>query len=395
MTSSWKLGRIAGVEIALHWSWLLVVAILVWSLSQSVFPSTNPGLANATYIAMAVVAAIGFFASILLHELGHAIQARRDGVAIDGITLWVFGGVASLRGQPRTAGAELRIAAAGPVVSLVLGVVSVAVALLLRLPSSVDAVVFWLGYMNLSLLIFNLLPALPLDGGRILRALLWARRRDFVSATRTAGRLGRGIGQLLIAGGVALALFAGDLGGLWLAFIGWFVLAAAEAELQQATARDALAGLTAADLAIADPVSVPADASLQAFINQVFMRTRHTAYPVIESGRPVGIVSFRHALGVDRQDWPTTSVRDVMVSGPEVWIGAATPLADALAQLGEGEVKRALVHDRGRGLLGLLSMTDVSRVLEVQLGLRSRGPAPRARRRVSAPARAVESARGR
>jgi Zn-dependent protease len=242
MNSTVRLGRVAGIEIDIHWSWLLVVALIVWSLSQGVFPHTNPGLSDSAYLAMAAIAALGFFESILLHELGHAIQARRNGIVIDRITLWVFGGVALLRGPLPSAGAELRTAAAGPAVSLVLGLMFVLAALLLPLPTSVDGVLFWIGQMNLSLLVFNLIPALPLDGGRILRALLWTRRRDFLSATRTAAALGRGFGQLMIAGGLLLVMFVGDFGGLWLAFIGWFVLAAAEFELQ-AAARDVLAGV--------------------------------------------------------------------------------------------------------------------------------------------------------
>jgi Zn-dependent protease len=236
VTSSVRLGRIAGIEIGAHWSWLLVVALLVWSLADGVFPQTHPDLSPGTHLVMAVAAAILFFVSITLHELGHALQGRRDGIAIDGITLWVFGGVARLRGRIPSPGAELRVALAGPAVSLVLGVVLVAAALLAPLPDAVDGVTFWLGQINLTLLVFNLLPALPLDGGRVLRAVLWMRRRDYLSATRTAALFGRGIGQILIAGGVALAILVGDHGGLWLAFIGWFVVGAAEAELENALA---------------------------------------------------------------------------------------------------------------------------------------------------------------
>jgi Zn-dependent protease len=181
VTSSFRLGRLAGIEIGANWSWLLVVALIVWSLAAGVFPTSNPGLSDGAYIAMAAVAALLFFASLTLHELGHAIQSRRDGIAIDGIPLWVFGGVARFRGEMPSAGAELRVAVAGPVVSLALGVAFLAAALALPLPAAVDGVVF------LFLLAFNLLPALPLDGGRVLRAALWARRGDFTQATRTAG----------------------------------------------------------------------------------------------------------------------------------------------------------------------------------------------------------------
>jgi Zn-dependent protease len=347
-----------------------------------VFPQTNPGLSDGAYLAMAAVAALGFFASILLHELGHAVQAQRDGVTIDGITLWVFGGVARMRAQPPSAGAELRIAAAGPAVSFVLGAVFVAAALLLPLPAGVDGVCFWLGQMNLILLVFNLIPALPLDGGRILRALLWARRRDFFSATRTAAALGRGFGQLLIAGGLLQVFFIDDYGGLWLVFVGWFVLAAAESELQAATARNALAGLSVVDVMVSDPVTVSADASVQVFIDEVFMATRHTAYPVVDAGRPVGLVSFRNALALRRDDWPLTPVRKLMAAGPEVWIDEGTPLAEAFGRLAEGDLGRLLVHRNGQ-LVGLISLTDVSRVLELRSASSQRSAArPRRRNRV-------------
>src|ERR1700754_58424 len=156
MTSTFRLGRIAGIEIGVNWSWLLVVALVVWSLAAGVFPATNPGLTDGAYLAMAIVASILFFASILLHELGHALEARRCGIAIGGITLWVFGGVASLRGEPPSAGAELRMAIAGPAVSLAIGVVCLVAALALPLPEAVDGVTFWLGQINLYLLVFNL-----------------------------------------------------------------------------------------------------------------------------------------------------------------------------------------------------------------------------------------------
>jgi len=370
MTSSFRLGRVAGIEIGAHWSWLLIVGLIVWSLADSVFPSVNPGYSDGTYLAMAIVAALFFFVSLLLHELGHAIQAQREGIAIEGITLWVFGGVARLRGQAPSAGAELRVALAGPAVSLALGVVFLLVAIGLPLPGTVDGVLFWLGQINLYLLVFNLLPALPLDGGRVLRAVLWARRRDFGSATRTAGALGRGFGQGLIVLGLALVIFVGDVGGLWMAFLGWFLLAAAEAELATAATRDALAGLSVSQLMVSDPVTVDAGTSVQSFINRIFIPTRHTAYPVLEGGRPVGIVSFREALDMPPEDWGTTTIREIMVDAREASVDPETPLSEALPRLAYGDLRRLLVMRDGR-LVGLLSMTDVSRLLEVQEKLAS------------------------
>jgi Zn-dependent protease/CBS domain-containing protein len=381
MNSALRIARVAGVEIRIHWSLLLVAALIVWSLADGVFPDTNPGLSDGSYLAMALVAAFLFLASILLHELGHAVQARRDGVPVGGITLWVFGGVAELRGDMPSPGAELRIAAAGPAVSLVLGVVCLGAALALHLPAQVDGVAFWIGYINLSLLVFNLIPALPLDGGRMLRALLWARRRDLLSATRTAGALGRGFGQLLIAGGLVLAIFAGDLGGVWFIFLGWFLLAAAQAELDATTARSALAGLRVAELMVRDPVSVRAGATLQAFMDEIFLPTRHTAFPVLDGIEAVGIVSFRSALEVPPELWPVTSVSAIMATGPDVAIDARAPLTEALPRLTGGDLRRLLVVDDGR-LAGLLSATDVLRVLEV----RTRVAATERRRTAPAPA---------
>jgi len=373
MSSTFRLGRVAGIELGAHWSLLLVAALSVWSLADGVFPETNPGLSDGSYLAMAIVATVLFFASIVLHELGHAIQAQREGVGIDGITLWVFGGVASLKGESPSAGAEFRIAIAGPIVSLAIGFVCLGAALALPLPDAVDAVAFWLGQINLYLLVFNLIPALPLDGGRVLRAYLWARRKDFTSATRTAGSLGRFFGQVMIGIGLALVIFVGSFSGVWLAFLGWFLLAAAEAELESGSARAALAGLTVRHAMIRDPVTVGPDTSVQELIDDVFFPTRHTAFPVLGEGRVAGIVSFRQALELPRTAWPTVPVRELMIPGNEACIDPDTPLAEALPRLTTGELRRVLACRDGR-LEGLLSLTDVARLMEVRS--RSAWPAP-------------------
>ena len=230
MNATFTLGRVAGIEIGVNWSWLVVFGLITWSLATAIFPEANPGLGDGTYLAMAVVAALLFFASILLHELGHAVRAQREGMEITGITLWLFGGVAKFRGMFPSAGAEFRIAIAGPLVSLVLGLVFVGAAVVITGAEVVDAVAAWLGYINLSLLVFNLLPALPLDGGRVLRAALWSARKDFRWATRVAASIGRGFGFLFIAGGLALAFWTDTMSGLWFAFLGWFLLSAASVE---------------------------------------------------------------------------------------------------------------------------------------------------------------------
>jgi Zn-dependent protease/predicted transcriptional regulator len=370
--SSFRLGRIAGVEVGVNWSWLVVFALITWSLASGVFPSQDPGHSDGTYIAMAVVAAALFFASLLGHELGHAVTARREGMELDGITLWLFGGVARFKGMFPTAAAELRIALAGPAVSLVIGVACSLAAWALALPSAVDGVLAWLGYVNLILLLFNLLPALPLDGGRVLRAVLWRTRHDFGWATTVAASIGRGFGYVLIAGGVFLFIFQGAFGGAWLAFIGWFLLGAAGSEQRQLAARQALAGLRVRDLMTVDPVTVAADHTIGRFIDEVAWQRRHTTYPVLDDGHVVGLLAFRCLSSIPRETWDVRGVRECMIPLEQVpRLRPDTPAIDALVELSETSVNRGVVLEQGR-LVGIISAADLSRALE--LPPRRRGP---------------------
>jgi Zn-dependent protease/CBS domain-containing protein len=376
--SSFTLGRIAGIRISIHWSWLVVFALIVWSLASTVFPAQNEGLSDAAYLAMAVVAAVLFFLSLLLHELGHALRARREGMEIDGITLWLFGGVAAFRGMFPSAGAEFRIAIAGPLVTLALGVAFVALAVFLSLADAVDGVLAWLGYVNVMLLVFNLLPALPLDGGRVLRSALWQARGDFAWATRLAAGVGRGFGYLFIAGGIALFIFANAVSGAWLAFIGWFLLGAASAEARYLAVREALGGLKVRDLMVRDPATVAPGLSLGQFMDDVVWNRRYTTYPVVDDGRAVGLIPFRRVAEVPRGEWDERTVADRMLSRDEVPVlDADDELVDALAELSERGLGRGLVVDGDR-LVGLLSITDLARALELD-GRRRRRPLERAK----------------
>ena len=337
MSPSFTIARIAGIRIGVNWSWLIVFALIVWTLESTVFPASNPGLATATYASMAVGAAILFFASLLLHELGHALQAKRDGVEIEGITLWLFGGVARFKGMFPSAGAELRIAVAGPVVSLLLGGLFVAVAAAGGLGSAVDGVAAWLGYINLILLVFNLLPALPLDGGRVFRSLLWLRSGDFARATRIAADVGRGFGFLLIGLGLLLFIVQGAWSGAWLAFLGWFLLNAAAAEGRYGLLRDALGDLRVRDLMIRQPESVSADWSLSDFMDDVAHVHHFTTYPVVADDRVVGLLPFAAVARVPRREWETTRVGDCMLPIDETTtVHEDEPLFDAITEMVAG-----------------------------------------------------------
>jgi Zn-dependent protease/CBS domain-containing protein len=359
------LGRIAGIRIGVNWSWLIVFALIVWSLAVAVFPSQNPGFSDGEYIALAVVAALLFFVSLLLHELGHALQARREGVEIEGINLWLFGGVAQFKTAFQTAGAEFRIAIAGPLVSLVIGLLCVLVAALAGLPNAIDGVVAWLGFTNLILLAFNLLPALPLDGGRVLRSALWHFRGDLQWATHVASGVGRGFGFLFIGLGVLMLIVEGAFSGAWLAFIGWFLLQAATAEARYVATEQALEGLRVRDLMVRQPVTVDADLSLGEFMDEVARARRYTTYPVLEHGYPIGLLAFRSVATVPRSEWDARRVREAMIPREKVpQLHEDEKAIDALAELSAGDVNRGLVVDDGR-LAGFLSITDLARALEV------------------------------
>jgi Zn-dependent protease/CBS domain-containing protein len=344
--------------------------LIVWSLADGIFPSQNPGLSNGAYLAMAIVAALLFFASLLLHELGHAWQARREGMEIDGITLWLFGGVSQFKTRFPSAGAEFRIAIAGPLVSLVLGLAFVLIALA-GFPSAVDGVAAWLGYINLALLIFNLIPALPLDGGRVLRAALWRIRGDLGWATRVSAMIGRGFAYLFIALGIAMFIFQGSFSGAWLAFIGWFLLQAASAESRYIATEAALEGLRVRDLMVRDPVTVDGDLTVGRFMDEVARSRRFTTYPVVDAERPIGLLAFSSVAGVPRSEWDSRHVRDAMIPLERVpQLTEDETAVDALAALSPPTSNRGLVVENDH-LAGLLSITDLTRALEVRRGPRA------------------------
>jgi Zn-dependent protease/predicted transcriptional regulator len=364
MNGNLTVGRFGGVELRLNWSLLAVVALIVWSLTDGVFPSQNPGLSHNTYLGMAVVASLLFLASIALHELGHSWVARREGIEVDSITLWLFGGVSQLNGRFKSPGEEFRVAVSGPLVSIGLGVLFVLIALA-GAPSEVDGVAAWLGYINLLLAAFNLLPASPLDGGRVLHSILWRAKGDFAWATRVASEVGQGFGYLFIALGLAMFVFEGSFSGAWLAFIGWFLLQGARAEARYVATEQALGGLRVRDLMVRHPVTVDVDSTIGRFMDDVAGSHRFTTYPVLEGDRPVGLLAFASVVAVPRSDWDSRGVRDTMFPLDDIPLLTEDEMAvDALQELSAPTGNRGLVVDDGH-LAGLLSITDIARALEV------------------------------
>jgi len=363
VNSSIELFTVRGIRIGINWSWLLIAALLVWTLATGIFPDRNPGLTDTTYFVMGFVAAVVFFLSILAHELGHAFQAQHDGMQIDGITLWLFGGVARFKGMFPSAGAEFRIAIAGPAVSLAIGLLCAVVARLLALPVAIDGVIAWIGYINLLLLVFNLLPALPLDGGRVLRSALWKARGDFRWATMVAGNVGRAIGVALIAAGAFMLVFREEYGGIWFAFIGWFVLSAASSELRYLGVRDAFRGLRVRDVMTHEPLTARAGMTLVEFANEVLAFGYHAAYPVVDDGVAAGLLPLERVSSSPRDTWGSLRVADLMLPLAQTVVLREDELAvDAAAQLAEADRGPGVVVSDGR-VVGLVSLADLTTAL--------------------------------
>jgi CBS domain-containing protein len=281
---------------------------------------------------------------------------------IEGITLWLFGGVAKFRGMFRSAGEEFRIAVAGPLVSLVIGLVFAFVPTALSLPDAVDGVAAWLGYINLTLLVFNLLPALPLDGGRILRSALWQAKADYSWATRVSTTIARLCGLAVIAAGAFLLVSRSTFTGIWLALIGWFLVEAAGGERRTLALQERLAGLRVGDAMARHPVAVSANLTLGRFLSEIAQHQPHAAYPVLDGGRVVGLVALRDAAASPHARWDETTVRDFLLPRERVPILAeGDTLFDALAELGDS-AGHGLVLD-GERLAGVISLSDVEHAL--------------------------------
>lgn len=360
MKNSITLGRLAGVSVELNWTVLAIAALVTFSLAGGILPATAPGYGSGAYIAGGLIAAIGLLASILVHELGHAIVARRNNVEVERISLWAFGGVAQLNGEATTPKAEFQIAGVGPAISLVLGAV-------LFVPAAVltgigAAVVGWLATINIVLGVFNLIPGAPLDGGRLLRAWIWHRHGDRARAIRAASKAGRILGTGLFGLGLVQFLFGGA-GGLWTAFIGWFVRSAATEEGRYGALQSDLATVRVRD--IMTPAGSPMGdwLSVEAFIELHASEARKPFYLLAGAdGTTTGLLSLRDLAAVPAAGRSTTSVRTVARPIAELpAVQARASAADLLGVLGSGQL--AVVWD-GAVPVGTVTNLQMSRAGE-------------------------------
>lgn len=367
MTETLRIGTIAGIRVGLHWSVLGIIALLAFGLAGGVLPEVVAGLSAPVYITAALVATAVFVLSLLAHELAHAVVARRNGVQVDGITLWLLGGVARLKGEAPSAGADLRIAGVGPLVSAILGMAFFALlwAVGAGVPELAQAVIAYLGAVNLLLAAFNLIPAAPLDGGRILRAALWAWRGDRYKAQIWSARAGRVFGFGLAAFGLLWLILEGT--GFWYILIGLFIVTMASAEENHAKANAALGNVRARDIMSPDPDTADPDQSVAEFIDNVAMSRRHSAFPLLSpNGEMEGLVTLNRIRRLPPQERATTTLGAIACPPDELPIvGPDEPITDVLARMNGCADGRALVIDGGR-LAGIISPTDVSRAITLR-----------------------------
>lgn len=368
MTASFRIGRVAGVDLRVHWSVLIIFGLIAWSLSAGQFPAEYPGNPAWAYLAAGVGAAIVFFLGLLAHEISHAVLAMRNDLSVVAITLWMFGGVAELRGEARSPGAELRIAGVGPLVSLLLGIGFGAVALGLRLAGFTGlefGAFVWLAGINVLLAVFNVLPAAPLDGGRLLRAGLWRLRGDRTWAAVAAARAGLVLGGALNLLGLWLVLGFGAFGGLWLVLIGWFLMSAAAREEQQARVGGSLQGVRVRDVMTPNPQTAPADIDVAEFVERHLLTSRHSAFPLTEDGQPVGLVTLSRIRQLPAEQRTGTRVQDIACRTEELSLaGPDEALTDLLPRLSQCAEGRALVVGEGGELIGIVSPSDISRAVQ-------------------------------
>ena len=363
------LGRILGIPIDVDYSWFLAWGLITWNLAIGYYPSEYQNRSAAEYWLMGAITAALLFACVVLHELGHSAIALRFKIPVSRITLFMFGGVSQLAGEPRTAGAEFLIAVAGPAVSFVLAGLFWVLSGALAGAAPLLAVAKYLALLNFILAVFNLIPGFPLDGGRVFRAVVWSLNHNFHRATLIAAVTGRFFGFLLILLGVWQAL-AGNLGGLWIAFIGWFLESAAASQIQQQTVKDLLAGHKVAEAMSRDCPRIPGETILQDLVDQQILATGRRCFVVTRGAEVAGLVTLSDIRKVPRSAWPATMAGQAMVPREKlVWIEPQTELWMAAEKMGRDGVNQLPVMENGV-IVGMLSRDDLLHFLGILRDLR-------------------------
>jgi len=372
MGNAFRLGKIFGIEIRLHYTWFLIFILITVSLSWQYFPFDFPQWSTFTYWVTGILTSLLFFTSVVAHELAHSLVGRANGIPIRGITLFIFGGVAHMTREATHPNAELKMAIAGPACSLVIGGVFALIWLLTRNAfAPIAAMANWLAIMNVALAVFNMIPGFPLDGGRVSRSLLWRFTSDYRRSTRIASRVGQVIGYLFILVGILIMFVTHQwFTGVWLAFIGWFLENAASASYNQIQWHEALEGVTASEVMTPDFPSVPPDITVNQLVQEHIFAEGHRFFLISDEYGLKGILTLHNIKAIPRQDWDKTLVRDIMT--PTDQLKTARPAQSALSileQMAENDINQMPVLSEGK-VIGLIARDNLLRLIRnrVELG---------------------------
>jgi Zn-dependent protease/predicted transcriptional regulator len=369
---AFHLGRIHGVDIYIHWSWLIIFVLFTWTIATAFLPLLYPRWSVGTYWIAGAVSSLILFASVLLHELSHSFVAQSEGIPVSAITLFVFGGVSNIQREPRTARDEFFMAIAGPAMSLFLGILAYGLLVALRpqLSGPVRGVLFAVAFYNVVLAIFNMLPGFPLDGGRVFRSIVWGITHNFQKATRVAIAVGHVVAFFFIFLGLFIALSGDVLGGLWLVFIGWFLNSAASMSQREASMENWLGRERVRKVMRTPPPEVPADTTLDRFVEDYVLAQNQRAVPVVTPDNHLaGLITLNQLREVPREEWSARTVEDAMIPAGRVTVATPDePLIEALRDFSSRDVNQIPVIDHGE-VVGLLTRADLLHYLHIRQDL--------------------------
>ncbi|MDP2931505.1 MAG: site-2 protease family protein [Chloroflexota bacterium] len=366
------IGRVFGIPIRLHYSWFFIFALITWALATSYFPLTHPTWTQGMSVAAGLITSLLFFGSVVFHELMHSRVALAQGMTVQSITLFILGGVSQITEEPKQAKDEFRMAFAGPLSSLVLGGVFWGIGLWTANTNQfISAVALWVGYINIILGIFNLIPGFPLDGGRVLRSLIWWRNQNLQSATRIASNIGRGIGYLGIFGGIWLIFTGNWWNGIWFALIGWFLESAAAGSYRQLMLQDMLQGHTAGEIMTRDCLAVSPDITVERLVNENILTTGRRCFPVVAGNRLEGLVTLDNVRSVPRDRWPTAILKETMTTLDHLKsVGPNESLSNVLKIMTESDINQVpVVQDSN--VIGMVSRDNLLNFINLQSSVRA------------------------
>jgi Zn-dependent protease len=352
-----------GIPIRVHFSWLIIFGLITWSLSTFYFPKAAPQLPAASYWINGAVAALLLFVSVAFHELSHSFVALKYKLSIINITLFIFGGVAQMKGEPPSPKAEFRIAIAGPLSSFFLSMIF-GIAYNVAATQVTKALFSYLAQLNLILGSFNLIPGFPMDGGRVVRAFLWKKTNDFFYATRKASTYGQKIAMFFIIFGI-FSIFAGFPGGLWLMLIGWFLYSASQASYQQASLQQTLNGIKVRNIMARDIVTMPSNLTVDAAVNEYFLRYGYGGFPVVDDGKFLGFITLKEIKDVPREKWKDVKISEIFVPHDKKWeVAEEDDVMKALELMIMEDKGRLVVTDK-ESVIGLITRNGIARYVQI------------------------------